>query len=224
LPIPIAMWTALAVSVLSFTGPALRAPTSSAVSMAGKKVSKAAVASGKSLALPFQPRPKNLDGELVGDVGFDPFGFSDRIADKSELYRFREAELKHGRVCMLAATGMLFQEVYSWPAPDDVFKAPTPLGALSTVPAFGLLQIVLVIGIIEVYSSGYQGRVPGDLGFDPLGLSKDGIKPWYAKAELEHGRLAMWAVAAFIVQSSITGEPILKTTMDWVGSLPGSQL
>lgn len=34
----------------------------------------------------------------------------------------------------------------------------------------------------------------------------------------------MWAFAAFIVQSSITGEPVLKTTLDWVKSLPGSQI
>lgn len=113
--------------------------------------------------------------------GFDPAGFTDRIASKDDLYRYREAELKHGRICMLAVTGILVQEIYTWPAPDGVFEAPTPLGALSTVPPFGLLQIVLVIGIIEATSSGYQGRVPGDLGFDPLGLSADGIKPWYAK-------------------------------------------
>ncbi|KAJ1620916.1 light harvesting complex protein 2 precursor [Pavlovales sp. CCMP2436] len=213
-------------AALAFNGPALRpAGAASVTMMAGKKAAPVAVVTQeRSGALPWAPRPKNLDGTLTGDVGFDPAGFSDRISSIEELYRFREAELKHGRVCMLAVTGMLVQEVYSWPAPDDVFKAPTPLGALATVPGLGLAQIVLLLGIIEIQSAKYQGRVPGDVGFDPLGLSTNGINPFFAKAELEHGRLAMWATAAFLVQSLITNEPVLKTTMDWVASLPGSQL
>jgi len=215
------MFTSLVVSALSFSGPAMRAPTSSSVSMAAKK---SAPAPTKSQALPWAPRPALLDGELVGDVGFDPAGFTDRISSKEELYRFREAELKHGRVCMLAATGMLFQEFFSWPAPEGVFKAPTPLGALATVPPLGLFQIILLLGVIEINTAGYKGRCPGDIGFDPAGFSKDGINPFFAKAELEHGRLAMWATAAFLVQSQITGEPILKTTMDWVSSIPGSMV
>jgi hypothetical protein len=221
------MYAVLAVATsLAFNGPALRASGSSSVMMAGKKKAAPApvAAPAKSGALPWAPRPKNLDGTLTGDVGFDPAGFTDRISSIDELYRFREAELKHGRVCMLASLGMIVQEVYSWPAPADVFKAPTPLGALSTVPGLGLAQIIIFLGIIEIQSSKYEGRVPGDLGFDPLGLSANGISPWFAKAELEHGRLAMWATAAFLVQSSITGEPVLKTTMDWVGSLPGAAL
>lgn len=32
-----------------------------------------------SIALPFTPRPAALDGELVGDVGFDPLGFSEGV-------------------------------------------------------------------------------------------------------------------------------------------------
>lgn len=219
----------IALSALAFQGPSPALRGSSVTMMAKKKAAKQVVVEDVELdlpkALPWAPRPKNLDGTLTGDVGFDPAGFSDRISSIEELYRFREAELKHGRVCMLAVTGMLFQEVYSWPAPEGVFKAPTPLGAISTVPALGLLQLVLFIGIIEYQSGKYEGgRVPGDLGFDPLGLSAGGINPFFAKAELEHGRLAMWATAAFLVQSLLTGEPILKTTMDWVGSLPGSSL
>lgn len=32
-----------------------------------------------SIALPFTPRPLALNGELVGDVGFDPLGFSEEV-------------------------------------------------------------------------------------------------------------------------------------------------
>lgn len=34
-----------------------------------------------SIALPFTPRPLNLNGELVGDVGFDPLNFSEEVRD-----------------------------------------------------------------------------------------------------------------------------------------------
>lgn len=32
-----------------------------------------------SIALPFTERPLNLNGELVGDVGFDPLNFSEKV-------------------------------------------------------------------------------------------------------------------------------------------------
>ena len=41
--------------------------------------------------------------------GFDPLGFASR-ADKQQMYKFREAELKHGRVAMLAVPGFLLSE------------------------------------------------------------------------------------------------------------------
>lgn len=46
----------------------------------------------RSIALPFAAKPQNLNGELAGDVGFDPFKFS----DKGDVAKFRVAELKHG--------------------------------------------------------------------------------------------------------------------------------
>ena len=61
---------------------------------------------------PFRPWPLNtirvpryLDGSLAGDLGFDPL----RIArDQEGLFFFREAEIKHARIAMLAALGKLF--------------------------------------------------------------------------------------------------------------------
>lgn len=45
----------------------------------------------KSKSLPFLPQPANIVG-MAGDVGFDPFGFSDKL----DVRWLREAELKHG--------------------------------------------------------------------------------------------------------------------------------
>ena len=59
-----------------------------------------------SESVPFLKQPTNLDGSLPGDVGFDPLGFSE-VFDVKVL---REAELKHGRIAMLAVLGWIVQE------------------------------------------------------------------------------------------------------------------
>merc|ERR1711988_1552728 len=57
-----------------------------------------------------------------------------------------------------------------------------------------------------------EGVVPGDLGFDPLGMKpKDekGLVEMQNK-ELNNGRLAMLAAAGIIAQELVTGEKIFK--------------
>jgi hypothetical protein len=53
-----------------------------------------------SESLPFMMRPPALDGSMVGDVGFDPFGFA---KTKEDLVNYREAEIKHCRLAMLVS-------------------------------------------------------------------------------------------------------------------------
>jgi hypothetical protein len=69
-------------------------------------------------AIPGAERPKNLDGTMVGDIGFDPLGFSNWL----DLNWAREAEIKHGRVAMLAATGMIVQDIAVIPGFDKEFS------------------------------------------------------------------------------------------------------
>ena len=69
-----------------------------------------------SESVPFLKQPANLDGSLPGDAGFDPLGFSEVF----DLRVLREAELKHGRIAMLAALGYIVQEVYTFPFFDKV--------------------------------------------------------------------------------------------------------
>ena len=54
----------------------------------------------KSESLPFMEEPAHLSG-MVGNVGFDPMGLS----TPQNIKWMREAELKHGRICMLAWVG-----------------------------------------------------------------------------------------------------------------------
>jgi len=61
-----------------------------------------------SASLPFLKRPANLNGRLPGDLGFDPLNFSSNTAS---LNWYREAELKHGRLAMLATVGWVVSEL-----------------------------------------------------------------------------------------------------------------
>ncbi len=125
-------------------------------------------------AIPKSERPAALDGTLVGDVGFDPLGFSGLI----DLRWLREAELKHGRVCMLAATGLIVQDVYQFPGVTRTF-GDAKITALhdAAVKQGAMQQLLLWLGLLEIFGAVaivqmLQGsdRQPGDFGFDPLGL------------------------------------------------------
>jgi len=165
----------------------------------------------RSTALPFADKPKNLNGELVGDAGFDPFKFS----DTGDLAKFRAAELKHGRVAMVTVVGILFQEHFQW---NEAFPGKAPLESFRLAPALGIAQILLGIAAYEVSTSNYEGRVPGDLGFDPLKLSANGINEKWALSEIKHARLAMLGALGLVIQAHLSEKPILEQTFDWAKS------
>lgn len=54
-----------------------------------------------------------------------------------------------------------------------------------------------------------DGTMPGDFGFDPLGLgtNPDRLK-WYQEAELQNGRWAMMAVAGILGTSALGVGPV----------------
>merc|ERR1719498_1987468 len=160
-----------------------------------------------SEALPFLTRWQSLGpvGELVGDVGFDPLGFSEIFP----LAWLREAELKHCRVCMLAVVGFAFTDFYHLPGFDY-----TTLEAHDACLASGAMsQLLLWIGLLELFSAisidqmlRGSGRDAGDYGFDPLGFASDPAKMADLQMkELANGRLAMFAFSGFVTQAVLTG-------------------
>jgi hypothetical protein len=91
----------------------------------------------------------------------------------------REAELKHGRVSMLAVVGMVVAEFVH--LPGEAYSNPAPLAAVSQVGPSVMLQIVFGMGAVEyVLNKGKMSsmdmfevdRAPGDLGFDPMNKMK----------------------------------------------------
>lgn len=169
----------------------------------------APLAAEMSPSVPFLTAPKYYPSKMVGDVGFDPFGLSEFF----DLDVMREAELKHGRVAMLAVLGVLAQEFIH--LPGELYSNPNPVAAASQVGAQPLAQIVLFGGFVEygLYNGKmtYQeimedkSRTPGDFGFDPMGLMAEGDPNQYALKEITHCRLAMIAIGGMLHQSFITG-------------------
>merc|ERR1719264_793174 len=164
------------------------------------------------------------DVEIGDGKPWDPLGFSklyDRNFDFNMVMTYphvqwlREAEIKHGRVCMLAFVGMIVQQfvqIPGYPAQPDWLKA---LDACyqSKLPTLGLAQISLFCMLVEGrwYPEGawvgQMDREPGDLGFDPLKLTK---KPGFdfktmQLKEIKNGRLAMIGVASMAANHTIPG-------------------
>jgi len=157
----------------------------------------------RSAALPFLPRPVNLDGSMPGDVGFDPMYLSsipknfagfiqppqwEETDGISTLYWMREAELKHSRVAMLAWFG--------WLATDGAFgvtlRFPGELYSVESIPTAyeahnALVEqgsmgfLLLAVGFVEFCTSavlvevskGESDREAGDYKLDPLSFLKD---------------------------------------------------
>merc|ERR1712146_213285 len=81
-------------------------------SSSGRVNTVSMAAEGRSASVPFLKQQPNLDGSMAGDVGFDPLGLSNINDVGVDLYWLREAEIKHGRLGMLAAAGILFVEAF----------------------------------------------------------------------------------------------------------------
>ena len=156
---------------------------------------------------------------------FDPLGFC-KDRELGGVKRFREAEIMHGRVAMMATVGYLIGEstptiTYGFTIPHTIANNQIP-----EVPGTVLFPFFLAINIAEALraSIGWvepgmgplftlrEKYYPGDIGFDLLGLkpeNKEDFERMQAK-ELSNGRLAMIAAAGMCVQEQINGKGILE--------------
>ena len=168
-----------------------------------------------------------LPGALdpVGD--FDPAGFAEGCSlDKMKTYR--EAELQHGRVAMLAAVGFLVgewyhplfglegQEILAIDSLTEVRKVfPEFFEILTLAIGVGELGRALIGWVPPNKASGdkrlNEDYYPGDIGFDPLGLKPEDPEEFALihTKELQNGRLAMLAIAGFVAQELVDRTPIL---------------
>lgn len=174
-------------------------------------------------SLPFLPRPALLDRSMAGDVGFDPFNFAG-TDNASNLYMMREAEVKHGRIAMLAALGWPVSEVvhpliasHTYPLPDLLGhgdKVPSLLnGGLEVVSPLFWATVVGLAGGLEAWlmSKDVNPELAGDYGFDPFGLYPEDVdkQRQMQLAEIKNGRLAMMAITGFAYQELFTNVAVV---------------
>jgi len=124
----------------------------------------------------------------------------------------REAEVKHGRVCMLAATGAVVQDLYTFPFMSKWFQGEKMWGLHDAAIKSGALwQVLWFIGLLEIpfllklANGSIDGT--GDIGFDPLGLAQD--PEAYSRrqlTEVKNGRLAMIAISGMTHHYFLTGK------------------
>jgi Chlorophyll A-B binding protein len=160
----------------------------------------------------------------------DPLGLAASVDDQ-ELQKYREAEVKHGRVAMLATLGMVVQEAlhpFFGTADQELGAAAFHLQKVGANFPIAPLALVALIAAVEgaTINKGWsktdyketglgEGFVanlkedyfPGDLGFDPLGLypASQEARTSIRNKELNNGRLAMIAIWGMWAQELVDG-------------------
>ena len=122
----------------------LAAPVAGLVAPAAPARTATVLNAEMSKALPFLTAPKGLKGYIGEEAGFDPVGF----AEIMDIKWMREAEIKHGRVAMLATIGYTYPEMpwFAQAFPGDAYSHSNPIKAALAVPPEAWAQVVLFCG------------------------------------------------------------------------------
>ena len=136
------------------------------------------------------------------------------------LRDYREAEIRHGRLAMLAAMIWPLQEMVDKFILSEEQYGPLLYGPV-TLPYFPLFMtaIMLLLGYLDIYSQAIKDMdqigdafLPGDCFWDPLQVlqgAPDKMRRNMQERELFNGRAAMIAIAAYILEESITHKALI---------------
>lgn len=138
-----------------------------------------------------------------GGVFFDPLGF----ATDDNFARYREAELKHGRVAMVAVVAACVQTGVAGgrlSEPPSLYHLFNDYWTIS-----GFIKFVLVCGVLEVLLLVQidPQDMPGDYGLGYFGVRDKGKHERSLVCELENGRLAM-LVMLYYALTDLVSEPL----------------
>ena len=159
---------------------------------------------------------------LPGNVNFDPLGLSsinvfgvkdpDRI-----LFLYRDAELKHARLAMLAAVAYPLQETIN-PLLSKRLDLPNTLPFERLSPSLlngGLTPSILIffLGLasgLELFKMNASSKLPGDYMWriTPHDSESQDFSN-LLEGEIWNGRIAMIATLGYVVQELLTKMPVL---------------
>ena len=175
------------------------------------------------------PAPTFFPTQSLGDYGFDPLG----LGKDNRVVPFRHAELKHGRLAMLAAVAWPIQEIFH-PALVDELRETIPgapdllvesggmspsvlnggLEQLAVAPALALAVFVgSVIDLQDIKNREAAGlkfnewaldSTAGDLRFDPLNIAS-GL-PASSRLEFQEAELLNGRLAMIAVTAYVAIE------------------
>jgi hypothetical protein len=135
---------------------------------------------------------------------FDPAGF---CTDEATFKDLRAKEIKHGRLAMMGALGMLTQSLVQVPGMEGVPKGVTAcLVGNGQVGFFGTLAIIA--GLEAAVFVQDSNKEPGNFG-NPLPWFDDYSDEMRAK-ELNNGRIAMFSAIGIIAASLLTGKSAIE--------------
>ena len=149
---------------------------------------------------------------------FDPLGLL-KTATPSEFEQLRSAEVKHGRIAMLAIVGHMVTTAGVRVPGDIAYNLPyssmkAGLAALDTIPAWGVAQVILFIGLLE-YGYGYQKKNIEDYCFQAMkdfGWSEATQKSKLA-IELNNGRAAQMGILGLVVHEKLNNDPYVLNAL-----------
>lgn len=151
---------------------------------------------------------------------YDPLNFL-KFADAETFQKYRDAELKHGRVSMMAVLGHIVTTAGVRLPGDIAFGTPfssidTGLAALygpHAVPQQGLVQLIIFLGAVDLgftYAKDeiekvHLGKLAERVGADKVD-SKRAI-------ELNNGRAAMMGIFGLVVHELINNDPYVINSL-----------
>lgn len=159
---------------------------------------------------------------FVNEIGaMAPLGFFDPLGlvkdgNQDKFNRLRYVEIKHGRISMLAVVGYLVQESgtqlpgnidYSGTSFQSI---PNGFDALSSIPVYGIIQILGFIGILELFvmkDINGDGEFVGDFRNGAIDFGWNVFTPEEQERkrtiELNQGRAAMMGILALMVHEQL---------------------
>ena len=137
------------------------------------------------------------------------------------LRDYREAEVRHGRLAMLAAILWPLQEILDRVLMSSKFGYTTFIYGGTTLPYLTLFMtgMLLLLGYLDIYSVAIkemdagEAFLPGECFWDPLCLlegAPEDMKTNMQKRELNNGRIAMVTVAVYALEEAITHKPLIS--------------
>jgi len=181
---------------------------------------------------------QDMEGILPPVGFFDPLGLA-KIGGDESLAWFREAEIKHGRVCMAAFTGLVVTQGIglTFPLPlnmaGDKFASlgKEPFAAWDNLSLEGKESIIGFIGILEVlgeaekphYMMGGKAgsaKLQWAFGKQILGDMPEEKKRTKRISEIQNGRLAMIGTMGYVSAACIEGSvpPFTKIVSHYAGN------